>query len=83
MTVPAGRTPESGPTARAISEEVRVAMARRRITAKELAESAGMSANYLGKRLRDEAPFTFNDIEAICKALDEGVWAFLDAALGK
>lgn len=77
MTVPAGKTPESGPFARAVSEEIRVVMARRRCTAKQLAEGTGISANYLGKRLRDEAPFTMNDIEAICKALGENLWSFL------
>lgn len=79
MKVPAGKTPESGPLARAVSEEVRVAMTRRRVTAKQLAEQAGMSANYLGKRLRNESPFNANDIEAICAALGEDLWAFLRA----
>ena len=56
-------------------------MARHRITAKELAERAGMSANYLGKRLRDEAPLTGNDIEAIYAALGENVWQSMRAAI--
>lgn len=81
MKVPAAKTPESGPLARAVSEEVRVAMTRRRITAKQLAERAGMSANYLGKRLRDEAPLNSNDIEAICEALGEDLWDFLRATV--
>lgn len=81
MDMPAGKTPESGPLARAVSEEIRVMMARRRITAKELSERAGMSANYLGKRLRDAAAFDSNDIEAICAALDEDLFPFLRACI--
>jgi transcriptional regulator with XRE-family HTH domain len=45
-------------------------MAERRMTAQALAEAAGLSRSYLGKRLRDESSFTVNDIEAICAALD-------------
>lgn len=45
-------------------------MAERRMTAQALAEAAGLSRSYLGKRLRDESSFTVNDIEAICEALD-------------
>lgn len=52
-------------------------MARKRCTAKQLAEHAGMSANYLGKRLRDEAPFDANDLEAIAEAFNEDLWDFL------
>lgn len=44
-------------------------MAERRMTAQALAEAAGLSRSYLGKRLRDESSFTVNDIEAICDAL--------------
>ena len=69
--MPRGSTPESGPFARAISEEVRVALARRRLTVKQLAQKAGMSPSYLGKRLRDESPLNANDLEAIWLALGE------------
>jgi transcriptional regulator with XRE-family HTH domain len=55
-------------------------MARHRITAKGLAISAGLSPSYVTKRLRDEAPFTLNDIEAICAALGEDIQAVLQAA---
>jgi transcriptional regulator with XRE-family HTH domain len=44
-------------------------MARERVTAKDLAAVTGISRSYLGKRLRDEAPFSLNDVEAISKAL--------------
>lgn len=69
--MPRGTTPESGPLARAVSEEVRVALARRRMSVKELADASGLSPSYLGKRLRDEAPLSVNDIEVIWLALGE------------
>jgi transcriptional regulator with XRE-family HTH domain len=56
-------------------------MADRRITARDLAAKAGLSRNYLGKRLRDEASLTSNDIEAICKALDIDILTFATAAI--
>ena len=69
MIVPTGKQPEPGSLARAFSSHVRMVMAKDRITAKGLADVTGISRSYLGKRLRDEAPFTLNDVEAICKAL--------------
>lgn len=80
-TMPSGTTPQSGPFARAISAEVRATLARQNMTVKDLAAQSGLSQGYLGKRLRDEAPLTANDFEAICKALDKDVLAFVAAAL--
>lgn len=60
------------PFARAISAEVRAVMAARRITGRSLAKDAGFASNnYLAIRLRDEKPFTLDDIEIICAFLDE------------
>jgi transcriptional regulator with XRE-family HTH domain len=69
MSVPSGKQPVPGPLARAFSRRVRLEMTDQGITAKDLATTAGLSRSYLGKRLRDEAPFTLNDVEAICVAL--------------
>lgn len=72
------KQPESGPLARAISAEVRAAMGVHRISGMGLAGLTGMSQNYVAKRLRDQASFTVNDIEIICKALGEDLsemWA--------
>ena len=80
--MPAGSQQESGAFARALSAEVRATLARQRVTAKQLAHDSGMSPNYLGKRLRDEASLTANDIEAICVALGEDLQSFILAALG-
>jgi transcriptional regulator with XRE-family HTH domain len=69
MPVPTGKQPEPSPLARAFSSHVRVAMAQQRVTAQALAGMTGISRSYLGKRLRDEVPFSLNDVEAISKAL--------------
>lgn len=69
MSMPSGSQPKPGTLARAFSGHVRMVMARDRVTAKTLADATGLSRSYLGKRLRDEVPFTLNDVEAISKAL--------------
>jgi len=56
-------------------------MAERNLTAKALAEKAGLSRSYLGKRLRDEASLTSNDIEAILAALDVDIITFANDAV--
>lgn len=78
--MPLGKAPESGPFARAISAEIRAAMARHRVTAVLLADRAKLSRAYIGRRLRDEASFTFNDVEAICKAMREDLPTLIEAA---
>ena len=77
MSVPSGKQPAPGPLARAISATLRSIMADRRITARDLAAKAGLSRSYLGKRLRDEASLTANDVEAICAALNEDLMTFV------
>lgn len=69
MPVPAGKQPEPSPLAKSFSALVRMVMARDGVTAQELATRTGISRSYIGKRLRDEAPMTLNDVEAISKAL--------------
>jgi DNA-binding phage protein len=69
MSMPSGRQPEPGRYARAFSAHVRQVMASTGVTASALAVTTGMSRNYLGKRLRDEVPFTLNDVEVISAAL--------------
>lgn len=69
MNMPTGTQPEPGPLSRAFSSRVRIVMADEMVTKTALAKACGFSRNYLGKRLRDEAPFTLNDVEAICQAL--------------
>lgn len=80
MNMPAGKQPESGPFARAVSAEIRAVMARHRVSAALLAQRAGLSRSYLGKRLRDEVAFTLNDTEAICDAMREDLEELFRAA---
>ena len=54
---------------RAFSEVFRAHMGRQRLSGKVLAAKAGVSQNYLAKRLRDEVSFNVNDIEILAKAL--------------
>jgi transcriptional regulator with XRE-family HTH domain len=80
------KRPESGALARAVSSEVRAAMGRHRISGMQLANLTGVSQNYIASRLRDESPFTVNDIENICKALGEDpgpLWASAIQHLGE
>lgn len=79
--MPSGKQPESGQLARAFAAEVRAVLARRRITAKQLALKAELSPTYVNKRLRDEAPFTLNDVEVICAELGANSEGFRQAAL--
>lgn len=71
MTMASGKQNASGALARAISAEVRAVMARKRVSGIQLSGMVPLSQNYIAKRLRDEAPFTINDIEAICDVLGE------------
>lgn len=82
MVMPSGKQPEPGPFARAFSAHVRMVMGRERITTTALGLATGLSRNYLGKRLRDEAPFTLNEVELICKALNQDLVEFIRAAAG-
>lgn len=54
---------------RCVSAELRARMAALRVSGKTLALKAGMSQNYFAKRLRDEAPFTLDDIESLVSVL--------------
>ena len=81
--MPSGKQSESGPLAIAVAAEVRAAMGRRRVSGIQLASLTGISQNYIAKRLRDEAPFTLNDIERICVALEENYLELMVAAARK
>lgn len=81
MNMPSGSHPKPGPFASAVSDEVRLAMTRHRISGAQLAAVTGRSQSYVSKRLRNEAQFTANDIEDICRALHEDLLQFLARAV--
>jgi transcriptional regulator with XRE-family HTH domain len=64
-----GRGDAPSDYARAVSAEIRKLMGARWMSNAGLAKATSLSQNYLGKRLRDELPFTLNDIDRIAKAL--------------
>ncbi len=79
--MPTGTQPEPGPFARAVSDEIRLAMTRRRVSGSELARMTGRSRSYITKRLRNEAAFTANDCEDICRMLHEDLLKLLHRAV--
>lgn len=69
--MPRGSEPKPGKFAVAISDEIRLAMTRHRVSGSQVAEMTGRSQSYISKRLRNEASFTANDLELICLGLSE------------
>ncbi len=63
----------------AVSEAVRVEMARRRMTQRALAEATGLSQSYLGRRLIGELPFTTDDLVKVANALGVEVRTIMPA----
>lgn len=62
------------------AEEIRVLLARRRISAAELARRTGMKQSTLARRMTGEIAFDLDDLEAISQALDVPVSALMPAA---
>jgi transcriptional regulator with XRE-family HTH domain len=54
----------------AVAEEVRAALARRRVSASALARKLGKSQTYVWRRLSGETAFDTDDLEAIAGILD-------------
>lgn len=79
--VPAAPQPKPGPFAVAVSDEIRIALARHRVSGTQLATLTKRSQSYMSKRLRNEAAFTATDCEDICKALGEDLLALLTRAV--
>lgn len=69
-----------GKLARAVAAELRVEMARARLSGAAVARQSGLSQNYVAKRLRDELPFSLNDLEAISAALGVSYVTLFDRA---
>jgi hypothetical protein len=51
--------------AQALSQAIREHLSRWGESGMELSRKTGMSQDYFSKRLRDEAPFTMNDVENV------------------
>lgn len=81
VIMPAGKEPEPGAFARAVSDEIRHALTRHRTSGAQLAGMIGRSKSYVSKRLRNESSFTANDVEAICRVLGENLLQLLTRAI--
>lgn len=57
--------------ARCVSAELRARLAAKRISGKTFSAKVGMSQNYFATRLRDEKPFTLDDINQIVLVLED------------
>lgn len=69
------------PFARAIAAEVRALLAVRRVGLRPFASEAGFdSHNYVAIRLRDEKPFTLDDVDRICGYFEEDPIEFVARA---
>jgi transcriptional regulator with XRE-family HTH domain len=81
FNMPAGKEPKPGAFARAVSDEIRHAMTNHRVSGAQLAGMIGRSQSYVSTRLRNVQSFSANDVETICKALDEDLLKMLTAAV--
>jgi hypothetical protein len=79
--MPSGKEPEPGYFARAISDEISVAMARHRVSGTQLARMIGRSQSYVSKRLNYGAAFTANDVELISEVMGEDLLGLLRSAV--
>lgn len=78
LTFPQGA---KSPFARAVSAEIRAHMAAERTSIRDLAAAAGFrSHNYLAMRLRDEQPFSLDDVARLCDHWDIEAADFLQDA---
>lgn len=70
-----------GPTLRAqVAEEVRVWLARRRVSGAQLARELGRSQTFIQKRLDGRQAFDVDDLEQIARILDVNAADFLPGA---
>lgn len=75
MTDTPGRA--TGRLREATAEEIRVLLARRNMSAAELARQTGIKQSYISRRMTGETPFDLDDLELIAAALEVPVVALL------
>lgn len=63
------------------AEEIRVLLARRRISAAELARRAGMKQSTLARRMTGEIAFDLDDLEVIADVLGVTILDLLPSAM--
>jgi len=65
------------PLREVVASELRAILARKRISAAELARRVGWSQSYMARRVDGRAAMDVDDLEAVAKALDVQVKALL------
>jgi len=65
------------PLREVVASELRAILARKRISAAELARRVGWSQSYMARRVDGRAAMDVDDLEAVAKALDVPVRALL------
>lgn len=65
-----------------ISEEIRVLLTRRRMTAKDLADELGWSTSQLSRKLNGQAAFNVSDLGNVAKTLKIRIIDLLPADAG-
>ena len=80
MTTPAVAVATHGIFTAAVAEELRVQMARKRITGRELSRRLHVSAQWISQRTRGVVPMNTDDIEMIAAALGISVLELLSDA---
>lgn len=70
-----------GTLTRHVAEEVRVLLARRRMSAAALARKLGVSQTYIWRRLEGQTAFDLTDLERIAEILDVEVTELLPRAV--
>lgn len=64
------RTPPRGRLREHVAEEIRVLLARKRISAAELARRTGIKQSTMSRRMTGETAFDMDDLELIAEALE-------------
>ena len=62
-----------------VAEEIRVILARKRLTATELARKSGMTQRSISRRITSEKAIDMHDLERIARALDVDIHDLLPA----
>lgn len=75
-------TPPRGRLREYVAEEIRVILARKKMSGAELGRRAGIKQSSMSRRLTGETAFDMDDIEAIAAVLEVSVAELLPKAVG-
>lgn len=76
MSADAAEAPQEGAFHERVAEEARALLARRQISAREVARLVGWTDNYISRRLTGKIPFDVNDLEMLSRTLGVPVTVF-------